>query len=190
MVEILCFRFFFLYSFGRKDGVNVHHDSLKSQNRLLSFILISIAFLNVIMLFFLGKSITLIMSIFLLASFGGILTFSLSQLNFDKAASYFYAFVISGIIQVYSILDQTPETLLFLFVTVAMCSLYFDWKVVLFSTILAIGQTINDYFHFTFLFPQAKPLQSLCYYLFSFASLGMILAFACYFFKKQLNSIR
>ncbi|PFW72161.1 hypothetical protein COL23_25765 [Priestia aryabhattai] len=157
---------------------------IKTCNRIMAIALLIIAFTNVIMLFFLGKSMKLIISIMLLALMVGVITLVLSRLNHDKMGSYIYGAGIAGIVQIYAVLDKTPLTLLFIFVTIGMISFYNSWKLVVFQSGLAIIQTIGSYIYFDFLFPNHN-LQSVCYYLFSFVALGGIIALMSFRLEKQ-----
>lgn len=146
--------------------------------------LIIIAFTNVVMLFFLGKSLTLMLSIMGLALLVGVVTLVLARLNHDIVGSYVYGAGIAGIVQIYAVLDKMPLTMLFIFVTIGMISFYNSWKLVVFQTGLAIAQTIGSYIAFDFLFPN-HTLQSVCYYVFSFVALGGIISFMSFRIEKQ-----
>lgn len=158
----------------------------KKRNNIMSVILLIMAFSNAVMLYFLDKPFKLLIVICLSAMLFGLSTYLFSKLNLDKFASYWYTFGIFLIIQLYSIIDRAPETLLFLFVCIAMCAFYLSWKLVLFGTSLAITEVIIDYVSYPFLFQTDSPFASLCYYMFSFIAVGGMTAYLCYSIERLM----
>lgn len=151
--------------------------------------LLAIAGINMLMLFLMGKPTSLILTITTATILVTAVMFFLIERNLQEIALYWYTIGINSIVCIYIFTDKFQGTLLFLGVCLAMTTVFQNWKNTLLSGTIAIIQLIVSYIYIPGLFGEL-PVQTLCYYLFSYVSLTALLTFSCYFTSKLQQKIK
>ncbi|HFJ9244862.1 TPA: methyl-accepting chemotaxis protein [Bacillus paranthracis] len=163
--------------------------ALYEKNRIMMYSLLAIAGINMLMLFLMGKPTSLILTITTATILVTAVMFFLIERNLQEEAVYWYTIGINSIVCIYIFKDQFAGDLLFLAVCLAMSTVYQNWKNTLMSGVLANVQLVVAFFLVPGMFGDS-PIQTLCYYLFSYIALTGLLTFSCYFTSKLQQKIK
>lgn len=163
--------------------------ALYEKNRIMMYSLLAIAGINMFMLFLMGKPTSLILTITTATILVTAVMFFLIERNLQEIALYWYTIGINSIVCIYIFKDQFAGDLLFLAVCLTMTTVYQNWRNTLLAGTLAIIQLIISFIYIPGLFGEL-PVQTLCYYLFSYLCLTGLLTFSCYFTSKLQQQIK